>query len=86
MKKQAILALMLALTMILTGCTLVQKDAAVDAATEIIRLGDQVVTKGQVQEEVQAQLDYMAYLYSAYGYSFDPTSPEAIADAQKKLQ
>ena len=85
MKKQALLALMLALTMILTGCTLVQKDAAVDAATEIIRLGDQVVTKGQVQEEVQAQLDYMAYLYSAYGYSFDPTSPEAIADAQNSV-
>ena len=32
MKKQALLALMLALTLILTGCTLVQKDPKVDAA------------------------------------------------------
>ena len=85
MKKQALLALMLALTLILTGCTLVQKDAAVDAATIIIRLGDSVVTKGEVQEEVEAQLNYMAYLYSAYGYNFDPTSESAIEDARKSV-
>ena len=45
MKKQALLAMMLALTLILSSCTLIQKDAAVDAATEILRLGDAVVTK-----------------------------------------
>lgn len=82
MKKQALLALMLALTLALTGCTLVQKDAAVDAATEILRLGDAVVTKGEIQEQVNSQLDYMTYIYSLYGYSFDPTSADAIADAQ----
>jgi cytoplasmic iron level regulating protein YaaA (DUF328/UPF0246 family) len=46
MQKKALLALMLVLTMVLTGCTLVQKDPEVDAKTEIIRYGDTVVTKG----------------------------------------
>ena len=85
MRKQALLALMLALTLILTGCTLVQKDPAVDAATEIVRLGDKVVTKGEIQEQVNEELEYMSYLYSMYGYSFDATSEEAIADAQKSV-
>ncbi len=85
MKKQALLALMLALTLILSGCTLIQKDAAVDAATVILQLGDQVVTKGEIQEEVQNQLNYMSYLYSMYGYNFDPTSAEAIAEAQQTV-
>lgn len=82
MKKQALLAMMLALTLILSSCTLIQKDAAVDAATEILRLGDAVVTKGEVQEQVEAQLDNMAYLYSMYGYSFDPTSEASITEAR----
>ena len=85
MKKQALLALMLALTLILSGCTLIQKDMAVDAATEIIRLGDEVVTKGQIQEEVESQLQYMAYLHSMYGYSYDVTSEENIAAAQETV-
>ena len=82
MRKKALLAMMLALTVILSGCTLIQKDAAVDAATEIIRLGDKVITKGEIQKDVNDQLDYMAYLYSMYGYNFDPTAAENIADAQ----
>ena len=85
MKKQALLALMLVLTLILSGCTLIQKDAAVDAATEIIRLGDEVVTKGQIQEEVRNQLQYTAYMYSMYGYSYDVTSEENIAEAQETV-
>lgn len=85
MKKQALLALMLALTLILTGCTLVQKDPEVDAATEIVRMGDRVVTKGEFQDQVNYQLNYMSYLYSMYGYSFDPTSADAVADAQNTV-
>ncbi len=85
MKKQALLALMLALTLILTGCTLVQKDMAVDAATEIIRLGDAVVTKGEIQEEIEGQLDYMEYVYSMYGMSFDRTSAESAAQARETV-
>ena len=85
MRKQALLAMMLALVLVLTGCTLVQKDPEVDAATEIIRMGDQVVTKGEVQEQVDQQLNYMSALYSMYGYSFDPTSEQAISDARDSV-
>ena len=79
MQKKSLLALALALTLFLTGCTLVQKDPVVDAATEILRLGDAVVTKGEVQEQVDYQLNYMAYLNSMYGYIYDHTSADNIA-------
>jgi len=85
MKKQGLLALMLVLAMVLTGCTLVQKDPAVDAATEIIRLGDAVVTKGEIQEATESQLNYMAYVYSMYGRSFDPEAEQSISDARNAV-
>ena len=49
MRKKALLALMLALTLLLSGCALIVKDEAVDNATEIIRMGDQVITKDKVK-------------------------------------
>lgn len=82
MQKKALLALMLAMTLILTGCTLVQKDPEVDRATEIIRLGDQVITKGEIADTVSSQLEYMSYLYSMYGYAYDATDPDNIAEAR----
>ena len=50
MRKKALLALMLVLTLLLSGCTLIVKDQAVDNATEIIRMGDRVVTKKEVKK------------------------------------
>ena len=85
MKKKAILALLLALTLLLTGCSLIKKDAAVDAATEIIRLGDRVVTKAEVVEQVNSQLSQQAYMYSMYGYSFDPTDPSVVQAARESV-
>lgn len=85
MQKKAFLALLLILCLALSGCTLVQKDEAVDAATEILRLGDQVITKGQIQSEVDYQLNYMAYYHSMFGYNYDPTSAESIADARNTV-
>lgn len=82
MQKKALLALMLALTMLLSSCALIQKDPAVDAATEIIRVGDTVYTKAEVQYQIDYQLDYMAYMYSMYGMSYDVTDPANIAEAQ----
>ena len=85
MQKKTLLALVLALTLLLSGCTLIQKDPVVDAATEILRLGDDVITKGKVQEAVNNQLNYMSYLYSMYGYSYDATSPDNIAEVQNSV-
>lgn len=83
MHKKALLALMLAMTLLLSSCALIVKDEAVDAATVIIRKGDTTVTKGEVQEAVQEQLSYMSYMYSMYyGQSYDTTNAENIAAAQ----
>ena len=85
MHKKALLALLLVMAMALSGCTLIEKDLAVDRATEIIRVGDTVYTKGQIQDETQYQLNYMAYYYSLFGMSYDTTSAEAIANAQQAV-
>ena len=82
MRKKALLAVLMAAVLLLSGCTLIVKDQAVDDATEIIRMGDQVITKAEVKEEIQNQLESMAYMYSMYGYSYDTTDPDNIADAQ----
>ena len=39
MQKKAVLALLLAMTLLLSSCSLIQKDPAVDAATEIVSDG-----------------------------------------------
>lgn len=83
MSKKALLAVMMAMILLLSGCALVVKDEAVDNATEIIRMGDQVVTKERVKEETRNELDSMAYMYSMYGYSYDTTDPDNIAAAQE---
>lgn len=85
MRKTALLALLLAVMMTLSSCALIQKDLDVDRATEIIRVGEHVFTKGEIQEEVNYQLNYMSYVYSMYGLSYDPTSAENIADMQTQV-
>ena len=80
MRKKALLALMMAAVLMLSGCALIQKDQAVDDATEIIRLGDQTVTK----KEVKDQTDYQLYTWSLlYPNQVDITSKEVIAAAQE---
>ena len=82
MRKKALLALLLVLTLMLSSCSLIVKDEALDNAAEIIRFGDKVITKAKVKEETQNQLESMAYLYSMYGMSYDTSDPAIIAQAQ----
>ena len=49
MRKKALLAVMMAMVLLLSSCALIVKDEAVDNATEIIRMGDQVITKEKVK-------------------------------------
>lgn len=78
MQKKALLALLLVLTMILSGCSLIVKDEAVDAARVVIRVGDDTYTKAQVQYQIQNQVNYMTALYSMYGITFDSTNAEVM--------
>ena len=43
MRKNALLAMMLAMTLLLSSCALIVKDQAVDDATVIIKMGDQEI-------------------------------------------
>ena len=87
MRKKALLALMMAAVLLLSGCALIQKDQAVDDATEIIRMGDKVYTKIQTKIQVKAaaqqELINKAQTYSMFGYAYDMTDPANIAEAQE---
>ena len=83
MRKKALLALMMAAVLLLSGCALIQKDQAVDDATEIIRKGDKVYTKIQVKAAAQQELINKAQTYSMLGYAYDMTDPANIAEAQE---
>ena len=84
MHKKALLAAMMALVLLLSGCALIVKDEAVDNAREIIRMGDKVITKGEVKEQTEYELNYMSSMYAMYGYSYDVTDPSNIARAQEE--
>ena len=83
MRKKALLALMMAAVLLLSGCALIQKDQAVDDATEIIRMGDKVYTKIQVKAAAQQELINRANTYSMFNYPYDMTDPANIAEAQE---
>ena len=83
MRKKALLALMMAAILLLSGCALIQKDQAVDNATEIIRMGDKVYTKIQVKAAAQQELINRAQTYSMLNYAYDMTDPANIAEAQE---
>ncbi len=82
MKKKALLAALLAMTLLLSSCALIVKDHAVDAATVILKMGDKEVTKAEVQEAVNNQLYDMAQYYAMFGSSLDTSDPEVVAQAQ----
>ena len=83
MKKKALLAVLLAMTLLLSSCgTLIVKDQEVDAKTVILKMGDKEVTKAEVQEATNDVLAEMHSYYAMYGSYLDITDPEVIAQAQ----
>ena len=86
MHKRALLACLLVLTMLFSGCSLIKKDLAVDAATPILTVGDKVFTKAEVQSAVNSYLQEMQSMYSQYyGYNIDITSEDVIKSAQTEV-
>ena len=83
MQKKALLALLLALTLCLSGCALIVKDEAVDAATVILTFGDKTVTKGEILKAAEEELLNNSYMYQMYGYSYDATDPDNIKAARE---
>ena len=82
--KKALLALMMAAILLVTcSCSLVEKDEAVDRATEIIKVGDYVHTKGEIKDATESYLNEYAYYYAMFGYSYDVTDADNIAEAQQ---
>ena len=85
MRKKALLALMMAAIMLLSGCALIKKDQAVDDATEIIRMGDQVITKKEVKALAESVLSsYAQNMQMYYSQGIDVTDPQYISMAQEE--
>ena len=83
MKKKALLAVLLAMTLLLSSCALVVKDPEVDAKSVILKMGDKEITKAEVQAETNEVLYNMYVQYQTYyGYTLDVTNKDVIADAQ----
>ena len=85
MKKKALLALMLVMTMLMTGCALIEKDTAVEGSTVVIRVYDQEITKAEVDAAVNYELEYMFYVYQMFGMYYDVTDPVNIAAARETV-
>lgn len=62
-----LLALALALTMALTGCSLIEIDQEMDMAEVVAEVGGVKITKGEVLDVYNYQVEYMNYMYSYYG-------------------
>ncbi len=83
MRKRILLAmLMIAAIVLSTSCSLIVKDATVDAQTVIIEVAGKSITKAEVQSATQNTLGYQQYMYSMYGLSYDPTDAATISAAQ----
>lgn len=85
MQKRAILALMLALAMLLSSCSLIVRDEEVDNARVIVRVGETEHNKAEVKAMVDYQLAYMSYVYAMYGLRFDATDTAQIQQAQEQV-
>ncbi len=88
MRKKSLLAVLMAMVLLLSGCsTIIVKDQAVEDATPILTLGDEVVTRKQVLATRDNTLYQQYYMYASYGVDpaqlgFDITDPDTIAAAQ----
>ncbi len=83
MRKRIFLAVLMVAALVLsTSCSLIVKDAEVDAQTTVIEVAGQTITKAEVQQAVENTLSYQSYLYNMYGYTYDTTDADNIADAQ----
>ena len=86
MRKKSVLALLLAVMMVLSGCALVSKDEEKDNARVIIDVNGETVTKQVISAAVRNQIsqnEYYNQLFSSYyGYSAMYPTDEATVTSQ----
>ena len=86
MRKRVILAFLLVIALVAaTGCSLIVKDAEVDKQTTIIEVAGKTYTKGEVTNLVDANLQYMASMYSMYGGNYDVTNADVISSMRDNV-
>lgn len=83
MRKRVILVLMLILALLAaSSCSLIIKDEEVDKQTPIIEVAGQTFTKAEVNEQVEAVMNYEEQMYSGYGLTYDRTDASILSAAQ----
>lgn len=83
MRKRLALSFLLILALALcSGCKLIVRDMDVVNGRTVMQLGDQVYTRGQIDQMVENELDLLEASYASYGSAFDRTDPAVISDAQ----
>ncbi len=85
MQKKTLLALLLALTVLLSGCALVTVDTAKDNARVIVDVNGETVSKAVISAAIQntiSQNEYYNQLYASYGMSGSFTTDEAAVTSQ----
>lgn len=83
MRKRLLLVLVLMLALALcSGCKLIVRDMDVVNGRTVLQLGDQVYTRGQIDQMVEEELDLLEASYASYGSALDRTDPAVISDAQ----
>ena len=69
-----LLALVLALALVLTGCNLIEVDPEKDNAEVVASVNDEKITKGDVKDTYDYYLSYYSYLYQYYYGNSDISS------------
>ncbi len=85
MQKKSLLALLLALMMLLSGCALVATDTEKDNARVIVDVNGQTVNKATIHAAVENQLsqnEYYNQLYAAYGITGTLSTDETQVTAE----
>lgn len=73
-----LLSLVLALMLVLSGCSMIEVDEEKDNAQTAAVVGGEVITKGEAQSLYDYYVDYYTYLYSYYGLSSDSLDLEEL--------
>ncbi len=73
-------ALMLALMLALTGCSLIEIDQEMDMAEVVATVGDAKITKGDVIDTYNYQVQYYTAMYSYYGMAFTQDDVETLKE------